>query len=251
MTVDDIRLRFEDTVRARLGATALRRVAALGVVLVVVGGCAPWAGFAGFPGKMTLPLWYAFPGGARLFVLVLTLGFALVVLRDLPGRRSAATRAGWGSLLVTAVTLLAIAADGGGVAGVAWGGWVTVAGGLLLVTTAPAVPDRPPSAWAPRSPAAAVALLTLTVAAILAAVVYGLAIAESSLFIGFVLFIAFLVAALGVVEGVRQVAARHHVTALTLALLAAVAFPFTQDGDAYYLRIAASVGVFAVTAPGL
>src|SRR5512144_2879658 len=85
MTVDDIRLRFEDTVRARLGATALRRVAALGVVLVVVGGCAPWAGFAGFPGKMTLPLWYAFPGGARLFVLVLTLGFALVVLRDLPG----------------------------------------------------------------------------------------------------------------------------------------------------------------------
>src|SRR5512144_2133737 len=254
MTVDDIRLRFEDTVRARLGATALRRVAALGVVLVVVGGCAPWAGFAGFPGKMTLPLWYAFPGGARLFVLVLTLGFALVVLRDLPGRRSAATRAGWGSLLVTAVTLLAIAADGGGVAGVAWGGWVTVAGGLLLVTTAPAVPDRPPSAWAPRSPAAAVALLTFTVAAILAAVVYGLGIAESSLFIGFVLFVAFLVAvlaALGVVEGVRQVAARHHVTALALAFLAAVAFPFTQGGDAYYLRIAASIGVFAVTALGL
>src|SRR5512144_2603211 len=122
MTVDDIRLRFEDTVRTRLGTAALRRVAALGVVLVVLGGCAPWAGFAGFPGKMTLPLWYAFPGGARSFVLVLALAFALVVLRDLPGRRSAATRAAWGSLAVTAVTLIAIAIDGGGVGSVAWGG---------------------------------------------------------------------------------------------------------------------------------
>ncbi|MEA2842899.1 MAG: hypothetical protein QOJ69_570, partial [Actinomycetota bacterium] len=69
-----------------------------GAALLVAGSLAPWATFAGFAGKMSLG---GFPGGARLFTLLLA---ASVVLAMVPvaGRRRAGTTAALGAVAVAA-----------------------------------------------------------------------------------------------------------------------------------------------------
>ena len=89
-----------DRVRAAAGpvaAAAVARVpplpaAVVGAALLVAGSLSPWATFAGFPGKMSLA---GFPGGARLFTLLLAAAAVLVVVR-LPGRRRAGADRGPG-----------------------------------------------------------------------------------------------------------------------------------------------------------
>src|SRR5688572_31232182 len=83
----------------------------LGGVLTVGGSFAPWAAFFfGYPGKATLG---GFPGGARLFTLVLGLSAALVLF-DIPGRRHAGVRAATGAVVVAGFNVIAIANDGNG-----------------------------------------------------------------------------------------------------------------------------------------
>jgi branched-chain amino acid transport system permease protein len=55
----------------------------------------------------------------------------------------------------------------------------------------------------------------------------------------------------GVSAAVTALTHRHQRLLITAAVAAAVLFPFTQDGDGYSLRIAASIGVFAAAAVGL
>ena len=61
-------------------------LAAAGAGALVLGSLSPWATFAGFAGKMSLG---GFPGGARLFCLLLAAG-ALLFTVDIGGRRRAA-----------------------------------------------------------------------------------------------------------------------------------------------------------------
>jgi hypothetical protein len=78
-----------------------------GAVAVVVGSLSPWATLAfGYPGKMTLS---GFPGGARLFCLVLAAVAVLLVL-DLPGRRGAGLAGATGILIVAAFNIVAMGA---------------------------------------------------------------------------------------------------------------------------------------------
>ena len=72
-----------------------------------------------------------FPGGARLFTLLLALP-AVLVLFDVPGRRRAGLMAGLGALAVGGYNLISIANDGNGTVALAWGVYVTVVGALLL-----------------------------------------------------------------------------------------------------------------------
>ena len=230
-----------------------RVVAALaGGGLAVAGSLSPWATFAfGYPGKMTLS---GFAGGHRIFTLLLAVS-ALLVLVDLAGRRRALLAASTGLLVIAGGNLVALADDGGGLGAVAFGAWTTVAGGALMLAAAASLPpDREPGGWR-RLPAP---LEILAVAAglgtVLYLVVYGLEVEESSRFTSFLAFVVFAAAALqrlGVLAWLQELSVRHRTVTLAAAALAAVAFPFTQDGSSYWLRVFASIGVFAAAAIGL
>ena len=197
-----------------------------------------------------------FPGGARLFCLLLAAG-ALLFAVDVAGRRRAALFAAAGAAAVVAVNIVAIADQGGGLGSVAWGAWLSLAGAGALIAAAWRLPAgrarrrRSGRAWRRRwrwrpSP--------WPCSAVLGAVVWGLEIEESSRFISFLAFLIFLSVALhhlGVFSALGVLFARHHRMAMLLGAAAAVAFPFTQQGNAYWIRVFASIGVFAVAAIGL
>ncbi|MEA2933213.1 MAG: branched-chain amino acid transport system permease protein [Actinomycetota bacterium] len=231
--------------------------AVAGAALLVVGSLSPWATFGGFPGKMSLA---GFPGGARQFTLLLAAGGVLAVV-NVPGRRRAGMTSGTGAVAVAVYNVVAIAGDGGGLGGVAYGAWLAVAGGLLLALAFAALP--PPAE--PSADRAAVVGRTLpdpvewsaaagAVAMVLFLTVWGLAIEESSRFVSWVIFVvaaALTASRLGLFSWLEGVVGRHRAVAVGAAAVAALAFPFTQSGDAYWIRVFASIGVFAAAALGL
>ncbi len=96
--------------------------------------------------------------------------------------------------------------------------------------------------------------MTIGLLALLGAVVWGLRIEESSRFVSFLAFVAFAALALhhlGLFSWTSALFSRHRRMAVLLAGAVAVAFPFTQQGNAYWIRVFASIGVFAVAAIGL
>ncbi len=251
-----------DRVRAAAGPVASAAVArvpplpaaVVGAALLVVGSLTPWATFAGFPGKMSLA---GFPGGARQFTLLLAAAAVLVVVR-LPGRRRAGLTAGLGAMAVALYNVVAIAGEGGGLGGVAYGAWLAVAGGALLGAAFAALPsdgERPlPEEWRPRPPPVEWLAVAGLAAVVLFVTVWGLAIDESSRFASWVVFLiaaSLTLARLGLFAWLEDVVGRHRAVALGAAAVASMAFPFTQDGDAYWIRVFASIGVFAAAALGL
>ncbi len=227
-------------------------MAVAGTIALVVGSLSPWATFTGYPGKMSLG---GFPGGARLFCLLLLAGAVLFVV-DVGGRRRAALAAGIGAAAVVAVNLVALVDQGGGLGSVAWGAWLSLAGAGLLTVAAWRLPVGvpPASGWPALPVVAEVAAIAAGVLALLGAVVWGLRINESSHFVSFLVFVAFVCVALhhlGVFQALGVLFARRQRIALVLGGAAAVAFPFTQQGNAYWIRVFASIGVFAVAAIGL
>ena len=242
-------------------------LAAVAAALVVVGCLTPWAQFFfGFPGKMTLS---GFPGGARLYPLLLVASAVLVVVR-LNGRRRAGVLASWGIISITGFNILALAfaedfplqllddPDGGGLGAVAFGAWLTFAGGILLLAAFlsldGAETDEEP-AFAPKLPAPVELLVVAGVlGAVLFTVVIGLSVEESSRFISFVALLSFAGVALskvGLFLWVSELFARHRNVTVVAAAVTAVVFPFTQGGSGYWIRVFASIGVFAAAAIGL
>ena len=228
--------------------------AVAGAALLVVGSLSPWATFGGFPGKMSLA---GFPGGARQFTLLLAAAAVLVVVR-LPGRRRAGLTAALGAMAVALYNVVAIAGEGGGLGGVAYGAWLAVAGGALLAVAFAALPadgERPlPEEWRPRPPPVEWLAVAGLAAVVLFVTVWGLAIDESSRFASWVVFLiaaSLTLARLGLFAWLEDVVGRHRAVALGAAAVASMAFPFTQDGDAYWIRVFASIGVFAAAALGL
>ncbi len=226
---------------------------AAGAAALVAGSLSPWATFAGFPGKMSLG---GFPGGARLFCLLLVAGSALFVV-DTGGRRRAALAAALGAVAVVGLNLVALVDQGGGLGGPAWGAWLSLAGAGLLAAGAwrlPAGRAAAPDDWPARPASVEVAAVAVGLLALLGAVVWGLAINESSRFVSFLVFVGFTCAALhhlGLFTWLTVLFARRQRMAVALGGAAAVAFPFTQQGNAYWIRVFASIGVFAVAAIGL
>jgi branched-chain amino acid transport system permease protein len=220
---------------------------------LVAGSLSPWATFAGFPGKMSLG---GFPGGARLFTLVLAAGAALVLV-ERPGRGRAALAAGVGAAAVVALNIVALVGQGGGMGSVAWGAWLALAGAGLLVAGARSLPPGPTTPTGeprPRPAVVEVGAVAASMVVLLGAVVWGLRINESSRFLSFLAFAGGVAGAahhLGVFRWLGALFARHHRTAVVAGATVAVAFPFTQQGNAYWIRVFASIGVFAAAAIGL
>ena len=228
-------------------------VGAAGTLLLVAGSLTPWATFFfGYPGKVTLA---GFPGGARLYPLLLS-GAALLLLVELAGRRRAGLAAAVGAGLVVGWNVLSIANDGGGFGAVAYGAWLALAGAAALALAFMSLPpDRPVPQRFGRLPAAVeLGVIAGSMALLLVVVVVSLDILEPSRFVSFVAFVAFASAVLQRLGGFAWLQAaieRHHRITLAVAALVAVVFPFTQEGSSYWLRVFASIGVFAAAAIGL
>ena len=236
----------------RMSAPPAALVAAGAGAAAVAGSLSPWATFPGFPGKMTLS---GFPGGARLFCLLLALGAALAFTR-MEGRRGAGTLAGAGVAAIALGNAAAIADQGGAVGSVAWGAWLTAAAGAAMAAAFRSLPPDAalPGAWRPWPRPLEALVVAASTGAVLALAVWGLGIGEPSRFSSFVAFVAFgavALARLGVFDWVQSVLSRRPGMALVCAGLAAAAFPFTQGGNAYWIRVFASIGVFAAAAIGL
>ncbi|HET7722599.1 MAG TPA: hypothetical protein VFK43_21720, partial [Acidimicrobiales bacterium] len=192
-------------------------LAVAGAAGLVVGSVSPWATFPGFPGKMSLG---GFPGGARLFCLLLAAG-ALLFAVDVAGRRKAALFAAAGAGAVVVVNIVALADQGGGIGSVAWGAWLALAGAGALVAAAWRLPAgaAPAEQWRRLAPALEVGAIAVALLAVLGAVVWGLEIEESSRFISVLVFLIFVSVAihqLGVFTALSAMFTRHHRMAMLL-----------------------------------
>jgi branched-chain amino acid transport system permease protein len=221
-----------------------------GVLLVLVGCFTPWSTYPGFPGKMTLP---GQPLGARAYCLALLL-FAVFAFYRRAGGDRAGEAAAWGSFLIAFITVLTIAKQGGGLVNVAYGGWLAVVGTLLLTVAFGSQPRDEEVPPIKTSRGVELAAVVVAISLILALVVEGLSIIAGSQFLMFLVMIGFFLYAasrLGLMQWVQGAAEKHRRITIAAAMLSAVVFPFTQQGSNYWLRVAASVGVFAATVVGL
>ncbi len=230
---------------------------ALGLAALALGEVGPelaWGSYPGFPGEMTLLLQNAFPGGARLYCLILALA-PLLLLAPLPRRRLAGIALSGGLTLTTLQTLWAIAADGNSLAAVQAGAWLTLAGGVLGMAAFLTLPDDPPRADAPELSVRGDTLVLAAAYGVgLAVTVYVLALGAANQFLGLVLALVAAFAALQVTGAIAAVAAavsRRPVVSYLLLGLTTVAFPFTQRGNQHWLNVGAEAVIFAAAAIGL
>jgi branched-chain amino acid transport system permease protein len=263
------------------GAAQVLRAAPLGLVGAVVLAVAcflPWATYPGFPGKMTLA---GFPGGARLYPLLLAAGCAALLAvglrRPVTGQRAALQRAAVTAAVLVVLTIGFIGYAGGGLVNVAPAAYVALLGAVVLVVAGRLLPEGPP--LRPSRPLAGLleqAVVIAGIGLVLLVVVEGLRIPTASVASGtdyrlggalslnqltnegqFLTFLGLLVGGglalsrLGLLAGFAAMTRRHRPALIVAAAAAAIAFPLTQGGNSYFLRVAASIGVFAAAAIGL
>ncbi|MGP3988030.1 branched-chain amino acid ABC transporter permease [Streptomyces sp. 3N207] len=254
-----------------------------GAVVAFVSTMLPWTWTSEFPGDLTIAM---YPAGLQLLTLtaaVLTAAMLLATagvpgLRWLTpgGKHSALLLLTLGNLGVTWYTAAAIAVELGGLVNFEPGMWVGIAGTLLAVVGALALPtDLPPDsgtgesgAWkrlvhALKAPApekaapipgwAEILVICAACAVALYVFAYGIQAEDGPPFIGFLVLAAFGFPALGRAGLPRRLsvlAGKNRTTTLAAAFVAALLFPLTQSNEAY-TNIAVSVLIFATVALGL
>jgi branched-chain amino acid transport system permease protein len=241
--------------RVRDAATPRARWLLLGgAVLTAVGAVLPWTvSGVGYTHPLAGDLDVIGIDGHRIYVLLLAV-LAAVGLTRLDGRRRVAVASALCALGVSAYLLRSLIKEGGGTGAVGVGTWVALVGSVVLLIAADTLPASP-ALRLPRPPAyAEIALLVVVTGVGLAALVYGLDIEDEKEFVSFAVFVGGVVTAagaLGVTEAFRNAFYRFRFIGYVLAVAAAVAFPFTQDGNAVWMAVFARVGVFAAAAIGL
>ena len=240
-------------------------LAIAGAVLTVIGSLLPWLTFSGYPGQLKAYAFEAASGdaGVRWYTLLLAVGFVLAFV-DVPARRRAGMFLTGGIVVVALWTFLAVLKERGGLGAFAPGIYLVLIGGVLGTLSFNSLPeDRAPGRWRGREAWQELLLVTLAQLALLVTVVYALDVGtddgeRSSRILGFFLFLIAACAALnalGVFAALSSLYRRHRAVTMAAGALAAAAFPFliteVQDGNAYWIRVAASIGVFAAAAIGL
>lgn len=259
-------------------ATLVQPALIAGAVLAVVAALQPWATFVlndgPYPAKATLQFFDA-PFELEGFRLRLALfGIAGLVLNYLPipGRHRAVRALGWGVGVISIVNLLMIAIKGGGVGAVtatggtaAFGGFIGIAAGALLVVAGSAGGIEPIPQWRtdklPRLGAYLVLLLafagllwlvtdTLTSGG-LGGPLSPYAGPEFLSYLGLLVGLLGALQAVGVLKWISTISEEHRPFSIAVLLLCAFGLPFTGAGTDYWMTVAVNVGVYAATAIGL
>lgn len=260
-----------------------RPLTAVGGLLLLLAAMLPWATFllnkGAYPDKSTLQFFDA-PfelTGFRWHLLLFGAAALVVTFVPVPGKARVLRALGWGGLVISAVSAIFIAAEGGGLGAItaadgnfAFGSIVGIIAGVLLILGGSAggiteIPDLSGrltamtgwsgrlAAWAALVVAFGAVLylvsLTLTAGGIGASYPYA-----GPVFLAFLGFAGGLLGALhgmGVTRLISVLSERHRAFSIVVLLLCAFALPFTEAGNAYWMRVAATIGVYAVTAIGL
>jgi branched-chain amino acid transport system permease protein len=241
-------------------------VALVGAVLSVGSVMLAWTGYAAFPGDLTVN---GYPGGGQWYTLwtgILVALFALAQMR-VPGLGWLAPRGADRALLpltiglvgTTWYTIVAIAAEAGGLANWNAGAWIAGLGSLIALLGVLALPAES------RGARATVALPSwveiLAVALMLFAADEGISYvlnldndgSQNEVFIAFGLAIGF--AAWGLVRGglfsaLGGMVQRNRSVSAVAILIAALLFPFTQQNESV-VNVGDNILVFAGVALGL
>ena len=255
--------------------TTAARVA--GGVLTIVGAYLPWVTFVlnrgPYPEKATLQFFVA-PFGVTGFRLHLVLfGIAAIVLAlvAVPARNRILRGVAWGVIAVSVLNGLYATVQGGGLGTitvadgtVAFGAFVALAGGVLLLLGAVAGGIEPRPEWRWRlNPWAERGILLLTYLVLLFLVAEVLTSGgqggaanpySGAVFLSFLGALGGLFAAVhasGVLTWVGTLSERHRLFSVVVLLLVALALPLTPAGTEYWMTVAANIGVYAATAIGL
>ena len=138
------------------------------------------------------------------------------------------------------------------------GPWVTLAGGLLVwlaarsLLQAPAAPAAEP--WARRSTAVDLALVLVAELLAFGVFLQGIAINDPGEFLGFFTALTTLgatLSTLGVFKGLSGPFGRNQGVALALLAVLLLLFPFTQEGNTFWIQVTAQAGLFVLAALGL
>jgi branched-chain amino acid transport system permease protein len=252
------------TLRSYLASAraAVRRIAtpyrvpllAGGIVLTVVSSLLPWAkSGVTFTTDLAGNLSVVGLGGHRLYLLVLAL-FCLVGFTTVNGARRALLALSVGAVVICVYMFYELASGGGGLGAVAIGPWLGVVGSILLLVAADTTPESPRLVWPPLPTIAQLAVIVVAVGGLLALLVIGLDIQAESQFLSYSIAVGAAIAAassLGANVALRTAFDNYRLFGYFVCLAAAIAFPFTQNGNATWMAVFARVGVFAAAAIGL
>ncbi|MFF5299579.1 MULTISPECIES: branched-chain amino acid ABC transporter permease [unclassified Streptomyces] len=259
-----------------LPLAAARALLLVGGILTTASTFLRWTWTSDFPGDLTVN---GYPGGLQVLTLVAGLLTALFALsaygvRGLGWLRPADNNAplvltALGGFAVTWYTVIAIAAELGGIVNWEPGTYIAAVASLLPVIGAFALPqdatdttkealkayitkaDRVP---APQPTAPWIQRLVITIVAALALTVFAYGIdAEDELFVGFLIVVVFTSWALqtaGLFDRFSHLTANNRSFALAMGFVAAIGFPFTQTND-HYANLGVNILIFGTVALGL
>ncbi|GAB2844755.1 branched-chain amino acid ABC transporter permease [Lentzea nigeriaca] len=250
--------------------------AAVGGVLGIVAALLPWVTFAlkdgNWPDKSTLQFFDA-PfslTGFRWHVLLLGVFILVAAFAPVPSKGRVVRALGWGLAVVSFINGAYITVKGGGLGAItaidgdfAFGSIVGLVGGVLAILAGYGIGIAPVGVWKTKvSTPVAYLVLLVSFAAVLYAVAAMLTTGgvgssnpyAGAIFLSFLGFAGGVLAALSGVGYVRWISAlseQHRVFSVIVLLVCALALPFTDAGNEYWMTVAANIGIYAATAIGL
>ncbi len=267
-----------------LPAVFARPFTAIGGVLLLIGAMLPWATFllndGAYPEKATLQYFDA-PfelTGYRWHTLLFGAVVVVLTFVPLPGRQRAMRALGFGGVAIGLINGAFITGKGGGIGAItaadgayAFGGIVTLVAGIIVVLGASAgdlgeIPHWPDSIFGLTGVAQRLVswlILVLAFAGVLWLVAQTLTAGgiggaafpyAGAIFLAFLGFAGGLLGALhgiGLTGFVSRLSERYRAFSIVVLVACAVALPFTDAGNQYWMQVAATIGVYAATAIGL
>ncbi|MFC5287869.1 branched-chain amino acid ABC transporter permease [Actinokineospora guangxiensis] len=258
-------------------APAAKPMLIAGGVLAIIAALLPWATFVlnsgAYPDKATLQFFDApyLVTGFRLYTALMGIAVLAFVFAPLPGPKRSSRALGWGITGVAVINLLFISIEGGGLGAItaaegtfAFGSLVALAAGALVLAATLPGPVEPVPTWSLKLPTGMVyGLLLVMFAGLLLLVAWTLTAGGqggvSNPYAGaeFLSVLAVIAGTVGVVHAtglgkwMSALSDQHKVFSVVVLLIAALALPLTEAGNAYWMTTAANVGVYAATAIGL
>ena len=234
----------------------------VGAVILAAGCFLSWSYTSDVMGDLSIN---GYPGTIQILMIIvaiLAVLFALMYrgplhrLGEWLGSASALRTLGLGSTIFMVLVLGLIAIQAGGLVNVMPGGWVSLAGAVILLLGSAGLTPR--SFRDPLHASLPSWLEILTIVIILAIVLFGVAyvlgIGDGTVFSLVALFVGLIATALaraGFFTWVGVVAQTHRRVLMLGAVAVAFLFPFTQNGSDANMSIATQVLIFATTALGL
>jgi len=229
-----------------------RPVALIGALVAAASTMLPWTFDSSFSVDLTVSF---YPAGPQVFLLVLSILLVILLLWRPRGANSAVRAGSVWALAIAVITAIGIVDTLGGLVNIDIGGWLAIAGSLVLVAGARALPaDKAPTLRLKVPEFVELLVVVALLGGGLVALAYELNTDDSTVFVTFLVLIGGIVVAArhtGVLGWLQRIMLKHRRVTILAAFIAATLFPFTQGGSEANMSIANQVLIFAAVAMGL